>query len=82
MDILEIAKKGDAICKVDGWFDGEGNSITKEQAMEIGDIRFDNTDQKMCNRCQGMKTLLMFGETVDPMDWIYHGFAGDIGCIC
>lgn len=38
--------------------------------------------QEMCTDCAGMKRLIIDGKEIPPRDWMLHGFACDIGCIC
>lgn len=42
----------------------------------------EDTQEVHCKECGGMKILIVNGKAVDPMKWINHGYAVDIGCIC
>lgn len=38
--------------------------------------------QTFCVDCGGLKTLSAVNVIIDPKDWMKHGMASDIGCIC
>ncbi len=42
----------------------------------------DKVTQRFCSACGGLKVLRINGKIVPPSQWMAHGMASDIGCIC